>query len=154
MQPLLTLQLRLLLRLGEELPKRKALVWVRESCSLNGMHRFCHYRGDEPMLMVKLVSLAVALLVVAVVTTRNIKRNFQPPLRSHLELFLAGAPIGFVGMLIVLSDRADTMWLAVASGVLSGIGYSFSLPRQWRYDRRTTKVKNAPPERRRREEQE
>lgn len=91
------------------------------------------------MITVKLVSLVIALLIVAVVSTRNIKRDFQPPFRSHLELFLAGVPIGFIGISIVLPDRAETIWLAVASGVLSGIGYSFSLPRQWRYDRRATK---------------
>jgi uncharacterized membrane protein YoaK (UPF0700 family) len=96
------------------------------------------------MLLVKLVSLVAALLIVAVVTTRNIKRNFEPPLRSHLELFLAAAPIGIIGMVIVLPNGMEDIWLVLASGLLSGIGYSFSLPRQWRYDKRATKSKDTP----------
>jgi hypothetical protein len=51
-----------------------------------------------------------------------------------------------------LPDRAETIWLAFANGLLSGIGYSFSLPRQWRYDRRATEGENTPPERNRHEE--
>jgi hypothetical protein len=104
------------------------------------------------MIVVKLLSLAVALFITAVVSARNIKRDFQPPVRSHFELFLAGAPIGFVGMLIILPDHAEAIWLAVASGLISGVGYSFSLPRQWRYDKRAIVSKGARPKRKRQEE--
>lgn len=86
------------------------------------------------MFVVRLASLAVTLLLIGVVAARNIKRDFQPPLRSHVELFLAAAPAGFIGTLIVLPDHPQTVWLAAVGAAISGIGYSFSLPRQWRYD--------------------
>jgi hypothetical protein len=86
------------------------------------------------MLTAKFTSLAIALAIASVVASRTIKRDFQPPLRSHVELFLVGVPIGFLGMFIVMPGRPYTVWLAIACGLLVGIGSSFSLPRQWRYE--------------------
>lgn len=96
------------------------------------------------MLVIKLASIAFALLIVGAVAAHNIKRDFQPPLRSHVELFLAAAPIGFIAMLIVLPDHPQAVWLAAVGAALSGIGYSFSLPRQWRYDQAAKHKQNLP----------
>lgn len=93
------------------------------------------------MLAAKFASLAITLAIASVVASRSIKRDFQPPLRSHIELFLVGVPIGSLGIFIVLPGRPKTVWLAIACGILVGLGYSFSLPRQWRYERDKMKRK-------------
>lgn len=97
------------------------------------------------MLVVEFASLGIAVVIAAVVAARNIKRDFQPPLRSYIELFLVGVPIGFIGIFIVLPRQPNTILLAIVSGVLTGIGCSFSLPRQWRYQRDKTKSKQGLP---------
>ena len=89
------------------------------------------------MFTFKIALLILALIAASVVGARNIKRDFKPAIRAHFELFLAGLPIGFLFPLLPLPLQIETLWLAIASGLLTGAIVSFSLPRQWRYARRS-----------------
>ena len=85
------------------------------------------------MIVFKLVALVIAVVIITLVANRNAERDFQPSLQAHLELFLVGVPAGFISMLLVLPEQAAAVCWAMAIGVLTGLGLSFSIPRQWRY---------------------
>lgn len=85
------------------------------------------------MLIAKFVALAIALAIFVAVGVRNIGRDFRPTVRSHVELFFAGAPLGFIGMLILIQDGQEAIIFGILTGVLTGSGLSYSTPRQWRY---------------------
>jgi hypothetical protein len=102
------------------------------------------------MTLFKVVALVVAVVIVTLVANRNAERDFQPSFRAHLELFLAGVPAGFIGMLLVMPEEAGIEYWAIGIGVLTGLGLSFSIPRRWRY----AQEKGMFPKQKRREEQE
>jgi hypothetical protein len=85
------------------------------------------------MIIIKSVALVIALVIAILVANRNAERDFQPPFRAHLELFLASVPAGFIGMLLVMPEEDGIVYWAVGTGVLTGLGLSFSIPRRWRY---------------------
>lgn len=85
------------------------------------------------MLAIKLLALAAAFIIFVTVGVRNTKRDFLPAIQSHLELFLAGAPIGFIGMLILIPNWPEAIVFGTFTGILTGLGLSYSGPRQWRY---------------------
>lgn len=85
------------------------------------------------MLYLELLALTAAFIISVAVGIRNINRDFRPAFRSHLEIFLAGMPIGFIGMLILIPDWPESTAYGVITGVLIGLGLSYSTPRQWRY---------------------
>lgn len=80
----------------------------------------------------KLIIFVITLIIGTMVGVRNGNRDFQPPLRSHIELFLAGVPIGFVGMTLILPAQTEAAYFAVAGGVFTGLVYTYTLPRHWR----------------------
>lgn len=84
---------------------------------------------SEPAIV--LASLLIGLVLVAFVATRNVRRGFQPPARSRIELFLSIIPASFMSIFLVLPSHEHLIWLAIASGILAGIGYSYSFPKQW-----------------------
>ena len=86
-----------------------------------------------PMLFLKLLALAISFIVCVAVGVRNINRDFHPAFRSHMEVFLAGVPVGFIGMLILIPDWPEASGFGVLTGLLIGLGLSYSTPRQWRY---------------------
>ena len=85
------------------------------------------------MLAIKFFVLAITFIIFVAVGIRNVNRNFSPAVRSHLELFLAGAPIGFVGMFILIPSWPTAIVYGVFTGILTGLSLSYSTPRQWRY---------------------
>ena len=52
--------------------------------------------------IVELVLLLLSLMIGTLVGVRNSKRDFQPPVRAHVERFLAGLPVGFMFALFIL----------------------------------------------------
>jgi O-antigen/teichoic acid export membrane protein len=85
------------------------------------------------MLVLEFLFLVVALILATFVGIRNAKHNFKPSFRSHVELFLAGLPVGFLFTLLVLPEQVEALYLAAGCALLAGAIVSFSLPRQWRY---------------------
>ena len=85
------------------------------------------------MLVMEILLLMVALIGATIIGIRNAKRNFKPSFRSHVELFLAGLPVGFLFTLLVLPEQVEAVYLAAGCALLAGAIVSFSLPRQWRY---------------------
>lgn len=102
------------------------------------------------MILFKVVALVFAVVLATLVANRNAERNFHPPFQAHLELFLAGIPAGFISMLLILPEQAGIVYWAIGIGVLTGLGLSFSIPRQWRY----AQEKGMFPKQKRREERE
>lgn len=102
------------------------------------------------MTIFKLVALVISVVIAILVANRNAERDFQPSFQAHLELFLVSVPMGFISMLLVLPQQVGIVYWAMAIGVLTGLGLSFSIPRQWRYGRE----KGMFPKQKRREEQE
>lgn len=101
------------------------------------------------MIVFKLAALVIALVIAILVANRNAERDFQPSFQAHLELFLVSVPIGFIGMLLVMPEQDGIVYWAMANGVLTGLGLSFSIPRRWRYAQK----KGMFPKQKRREEQ-
>ncbi len=99
------------------------------------------------MFVLESVALVAAVVIAAFVGARNGNRNFYPLFQSHVELFLAGVPVGLIGMLLVLPEQTETVYWywALVIGALTGISYSFSLPRQWRYQKGTNNKQGSPP---------
>lgn len=102
------------------------------------------------MILFKVVALVVAVVIAILVANRNAQRDFRPAFQAHLELFLVGVPAGFISMLLVLPEQAGIVCWAMAIGVLTGLGLSFSIPRQWRYAQK----KGMFPKQKKREERE
>jgi hypothetical protein len=102
------------------------------------------------MVVLKVFVLFIALAIATLVGIRNAKRNFKPSFRSHMELFWAGVPPGFMFTILVLPEEAEAIYLAAGCALLTGVVVSFSLPRQWRY----AQEKGMFPKQKRREEQE
>lgn len=88
------------------------------------------------MFALKLIIFVITLIIGTMVGVRNSNRNFQPPLRSHIELFLAGVPTGFVGMTLILPDQTEAVYFSIAGAVLMGLIYTYTLPRHWRFQQR------------------
>jgi hypothetical protein len=84
------------------------------------------------MAIMILVSLFIGVVLVAIVATRNVRRGFQPPVQSRIELFLSIMPAGFISIFLVLPSHEHLIWLATAGSILARIFYSYSFPRQWR----------------------
>lgn len=85
------------------------------------------------LTLLKLIAFVMAWVIAALVGAHNAKRSFRPPLRSHIELFVAGVPLGFIFVLLILPERAEAAYFAVIGAFLTGLICSFSIPRQWRY---------------------
>lgn len=85
------------------------------------------------MLVLKIACLVIAVVIATLVGVRNARRNFRPSFRSHIELFLAGIPVGFMSAILVLPEQVEAIYLAIACAFLAGAIISFSLPRRWQY---------------------
>ena len=100
---------------------------------------------EGTMNATKISTLALALAFSVVVGVHNSNRNFQPPLRSHVELFLAGVPAGFVVMTLILPEQTEAFYFAVGAGIFAGILYSYTLPRHWRFQKRRKDQRDSSP---------
>jgi hypothetical protein len=65
------------------------------------------------MFWLELVILIITLVVGTIVSIRNANRTVQPPLRSHLELFLVGTLVGIMSAMLVLPEQIEAVGLAV-----------------------------------------
>jgi uncharacterized membrane protein AbrB (regulator of aidB expression) len=93
------------------------------------------------MLASEVALLLIALAIATLVGVRNAKRNFRPSLRSHVELFVVGIPVGFLFTLVALPEHQEAIFVAAACAVLAGAIVSFSLPRRWRYWEESRRLK-------------
>lgn len=98
-----------------------------------GYSDFAPAKMMNTTMIVKIAALIIALVVFVIIGIRNVSRDFHPRIRSHAELFLAGAPLGFTAMLIIIPRQPEATIFAALCGILTGIALSFSAPRQWRY---------------------
>jgi len=89
--------------------------------------------GSEVRVFIKLSILLMLLIVAILIGVRNVHRRFQPPLRARLELFLAGIPFGIVLMLLIIPEFEAALVFGALAGVLTGIAYAYSAPRQWKF---------------------
>lgn len=84
-------------------------------------------------MFIKFFMLFFVLVIAILIGVRNIRRDFKPSLGARLELFWAGFPFGVLLMLFVIPELRTAIIFGIFTGVLTGIAYAYSLPRQWRF---------------------
>jgi len=89
--------------------------------------------GSEAWMFIKFSILLFVLFIAILVGVRNIRKGFEPMLCARLELFLAGIPFGAMLMLLVIPELGSALIFGAIAGILTGIAYAYSLPRQWKF---------------------